>query len=364
MDILVNVFDKIVIIIPSLNPDEKLKGTVKGLIEQGFKDIVLVNDGSDAEHSANFPSLDEFPQCSLLVHEVNRGKGAALKTAFSYVLETRTDCLGVITVDGDGQHLPKDVLACANRLAASPDALILGVRDFSLPGVPPKSRFGNKLTSTVFRFGCGLKISDTQTGLRAIPFGCLGDFLEINGDRFEYETNMLLELKKLRIPVEEQVIETVYEDGNKATHFHPIRDSFRIYRRIFLFMFSSISAAAIDFVAFFLLLTFLNESPYATLISTAVARVISSIYNYLVNKKLVFGSKKSTITTLVRYYILAAFIMVLSGTAVDAVSALLAQSEPIIVTGIKFVIDMILFAVSFFIQKSWFFGKKKIIEKE
>lgn len=354
-----NVFDKTVIIIPSLNPDGKLKETVKGLIAQGFNDIVLVNDGSDAEHSANFPSLDEFPQCSLLVHEVNRGKGAALKTAFSYVLETRTDCLGVITVDGDGQHLPKDVLACANRLAASPDALILGVRDFSLPGVPPKSRFGNKLTSAVFRFGCGLKISDTQTGLRAIPFGCLRDFLEINGDRFEYETNMLLDLKKLRIPVEEQVIETVYEDGNKATHFHPIRDSLRIYRRIFLFMFSSISAAAIDFVAFFIFSMLLEKVPGSVYISTAAARVISSIYNYAVNKKLVFGSKNSTASTLVKYYILAAGIMILSATSVDGVSVLLGQSRPIVVTGIKFVIDMVLFSVSFFIQKYWVFAKKK-----
>ena len=356
--IFVSIFDKTVIIIPSLNPDGKLKETVNGLIEQGFNDIVLVNDGSDGEHTANFPAPETHPQCTLLTHEVNRGKGAALKTAFSYVLENRTDCLGVITVDGDGQHLPKDVLACAERLADAPDTLILGVRDFSLPGVPPKSRLGNKITSTVFRFGCGLKISDTQTGLRAIPYGCLADFLEINGDRFEYETNMLLDLKKLHVPVAEQVIETVYEDGNKATHFHPIKDSFRIYRRILLFMFSSVSAAAIDFVAFFLFSTLLRGISGSVMISTVSARVISSIYNYALNKKIVFGSKKSTLSTLIKYYVLVVFIMILSGVSVSGLSSALGQSEPIVVTLIKFVIDMVLFGVSFFIQKNWVFRNK------
>ena len=71
--------------------------------------------------------------------------------------------------------------------------VVLGVRTFDGDDVPFKSRFGNNLTSFVFKAMCGLNISDTQTGLRAIPYRYLQTFCEIEGEHFEYETRMLLE---------------------------------------------------------------------------------------------------------------------------------------------------------------------------
>ena len=198
------------VVLPSLDPDEKLTAVIDGLLEYGFSDIILVNDGSKPENLHYFEDAARLhPEIHLLRHEVNRGKGAALKTAFTYVLENRPDSLGVVTVDGDNQHHPADTRACTEAMLAS-NHVILGCRDFTLPDVPSRSRFGNHTTSLVFKIFCGMTISDTQTGLRAIPRKYLPTLNEVYGDRFEYETNMLLAFKNNGIPFDEVKIRTVY----------------------------------------------------------------------------------------------------------------------------------------------------------
>jgi len=219
------------IVIPSLNPDEKLTNTLKGVLEQGFTDIILVNDGSDAAHMGPFEEAVTHPEVTLLTHEVNKGKGRALKTAMEYVLENRKESAGIITMDGDGQHHPEDVYNCGVAMLDRGD-VILGVRDFSQPDVPWKSRWGNNITKFVFRALCGIKISDTQTGLRAFPTNTLKSLLSYEGERFEYETNMLLQMKKDKINFSEVVIRTIYLDDNASTHFHPFRDGWKIYKII------------------------------------------------------------------------------------------------------------------------------------
>ena len=199
---------KISVVLPSLDPDDKLLTVIDGLIDQGFDDIILVNDGSKPENLHYFETAAATPAVQLLHHEVNRGKGAALKTAFTWFLENRPDRTGVVTVDGDNQHHPEDTKACALRMLEQ-NQLVLGVRDFSLPHVPARSRTGNRITSGVFKVFVGMNISDTQTGLRAIPRKDLQILNTIFGERFEYETNMLLAMKEYRIPFEEVKIRTV-----------------------------------------------------------------------------------------------------------------------------------------------------------
>ena len=90
------------VVLPSLDPDEKLTMVIDGLLEYGFTDIILVNDGSKQENLHFFTDAARLhPEIHLLHHEVNRGKGAALKTAFTWFLNNRPDGLGVVTVDGD-----------------------------------------------------------------------------------------------------------------------------------------------------------------------------------------------------------------------------------------------------------------------
>ena len=132
------------IILPSLDPDYKFAGVVQGLAEAGFEHIIIVDDGSDEAHQHWFAQAEEYSACTVLHHGVNKGKGRALKTAFSYVREHLPQVEGVITIDGDGQHLLPDIISCGERMLAESDKVVMGCRDFDLPGVPPRSVAGNK----------------------------------------------------------------------------------------------------------------------------------------------------------------------------------------------------------------------------
>ncbi len=356
---------KVTIVLPSLNPDEKLRLVIEGLSRAGFDDIIVVNDGSDAEHLPNFPSPDEFPNVEILTHAVNCGKGAALKTAFHHFLNTREGRVGVVTVDGDNQHHPDDVAACAAVLCAIPQNVILGVRDFSGDDVPARSRTGNGITSFVFRAFCGMAISDTQTGLRAIPTVHIPRLLEVEGNRFEYETNMLLELKRARIKWTEVPIRTVYIEENQTSHFRPLVDSWRIYKLILKFIFSSCAASVIDVGAFWLF-THLLWRPWhvSVLFPTVAARVISSLVNFAVNRKIVFRSGGDVKKTLLRYYTLAVPQMLISAGLVKLLSLMAEGSSgapgaaALMTTFFKVIVDTVLFFISFRIQREWVFREK------
>ncbi len=356
-----NVTD-ITIIIPSLNPDEKLIGTLNGILSQGFKNIIVVDDGSDAQHKEPFRYAEE-KGCTVLVHEVNKGKGRALKTAFEYCLG-RSDCLGVITVDGDGQHAAEDIIRCGqNMLDCENKQVILGCRDFSQEDVPFKSRYGNNITRFAFRLLCGIKISDTQTGLRAIPAEFLPAMVQYKGERFEYETNMLLEMKSQGIPFSEVKIATIYLDENASTHFHPFRDSFKIYKIIFKYSISSGASAVLDLLLFYLVLQVLElagidtmrNGDVAVVTATVAARIASSLFNYFVNRKVVFQSASAN--SFVRYYILCIVQMLTSAVLVAVLSSLFAAGK-LGKTVIKLMVDTCLFFVSFGIQREWVFKKR------
>ena len=356
----------VTVVLPSLDPDEKLLGTVAGLLEYGFDDIILVDDGSKPENKHYFQTAAEHPQVHLLEHPVNRGKGAALKTAFAWFLENRPDSAGVITVDGDGQHHPADTKACALEMLSG-GKVILGCRDFSLSHVPARSRIGNRITCGVFRILCGMKLADTQTGLRAIPTSAVKAFCQVEGDRFEYETNMLLAIKQQQIPYGEVKISTVYIEENKSSHFRAVRDSVRIYRLILAhfirYTLSSVASAVVD-VGLFSLMSWLLQSAGGLILETVpflVARGISSLFNFTVNKRLVFRSDVGAGKALLRYYALAVPIFLLQLGLTDGVFLLLSiGAEQVVLRTVIYTIVMaVLYLVSFAVQQRWVFIEKK-----
>mgnify|MGYP004642616353 FL=1 len=362
----------VTVVLPSLNPDEKLQKTVASLLAVGFTDLVLVNDGSRADTLRFFPAEDE--RITVLRHEVNRGKGAALKTAFQYVLDNRPDSAGVVTVDGDGQHRAEDVRRCAETMLADGEKIIFGCRDFSLPHVPRRSRTGNRITSAVFRIFCGLRLSDTQTGLRAIPKKLLPLMLTVPGDRFEYETNMLHEMQAHGIGLAEVKIDTVYIEENKTSHFRPFRDSVRVYSRFLMFIGSSAVSFLLDALLMFLFLTlaekllsvhFENESTTAvaaTAACKACARIVSALFNFTLNRKKVFGAAGNTGRAMLRYFILAACILLVSSGATALGKLLFGLGSTWQITLLGVVVDCVLFIASFRIQQAWVF--KKEVEKQ
>ena len=351
------------VVLPSLNPSDKFDGVVNGLLEAGFRQIVIVDDGSREDCKGHFAAAAEHPECTVLTHPVNRGKGAALKTAFAWILEHRPGDAGAVTIDGDGQHLTGDILRCAQALEEN--TMVLGCRDFSGDQVPARSRMGNRITSLVFRLLCGMAVSDTQTGLRAFPMSLLPQLTAVRGERFDYETNMLLELSRRGVKLKEVPIETVYEDGNGESHFRPVVDSIRIYRFILLYALSSLIGSLTDLFAFYVFRRLLDKyapgmaDAVAVLISTAGARAISSFMNFNLNREVVFRGQGSYGRAMLRYYCLCIPQMLVSAGLVSLLARLADSGAGFLTTVLKFIVDTLLFFISFRIQQRWVFREKK-----
>ncbi|MBE6887119.1 MAG: glycosyltransferase family 2 protein [Ruminococcaceae bacterium] len=143
---------KIGVLIPSYQPDEKLTALIEKLVSNQL-DIIVVDDGS-TENTGIFDSLN----CTVLHHEINKGKGAALKTGFAYMLENGYDA--AVTADSDGQHSPEDICNIIEKLNANPESLIMGMRDVAQ--MPPKSKTGNSITRKLFKIMYSIDLQDTQ----------------------------------------------------------------------------------------------------------------------------------------------------------------------------------------------------------
>lgn len=350
------------VILPSFNPTEKLIKAVEELTAAGFDDIIVINDGSESAGSSEiFGKVQALPAAEVISHPKNMGKGRALKTGFEYFLKNRSEKIGVVTTDDDMQHRTEDIADCCAEMERTGTA-VFGARSFKGKDIPPKSRIGNNITSFTFRVLCGIKITDTQTGLRAIPKSYLPLLIKVGGERFEYETNMLLSMKENGLSFRELPIAAIYSDNNSGTHFRPIRDSFKIYTVILKYIASSLISSVIDLAGFTLLNLLLPESMDGgarIFAATACARVVSSAANYTVNRKRVFKSQSRLRPSLIKYYILAVCQMALSYGLVHLITAAAGTERSILQTLYKMAVDIVLFFICFVIQREWVFKEKK-----
>ena len=350
---------KITIIIPALNPDEEVIAYVDKLILLGFDNFIIVDDGSDMAKKYIFDKLASKKECFVLHHEFNKGKGRSLKTAYEYFLESEAyaDFLGVVTVDADGQHLPLDVIKVAEKLINSQASLILGVRDFSMAGIPLRSKIGNIVTSHMVKIMFSKRIRDTQTGLRGIPREQLKKHMELSGERFDYEINVLLKTIEDQLPIIEVPISTIYHEDNSNSHFHPLFDSIKIYRFIlkifFRFFCASFGSFIIDQSIFTLLVYFVfaqMEVASSLFWSIFIARFFSSIVNFLLNKNFVFNNRSSRKSIMFsKYYVLMICQMLLSWLFVSGFVMFLNVNKSLA----KLLVDSCLFFISFHMQKKW-----------
>lgn len=347
------------IVVPAYNPGQELIAYVEELIQSGFDSILLIDDGSKVAHQPLFHELDEKEEVTLLRHAVNLGKGRALKNAINYFLNLSNldQYCGLITVDSDGQHLIEDVMKMVKDLNQRERALVLGVRNFDETNVPFKSRFGNKITKQLFKLLYGEKLQDTQTGLRGLTKNIAHEFVDLEGERFSYETNVLIHAVRQSIPIDEIVIKTVYIEDNSETHFRPVADSIEIYslllKNFFKYMFSSIASFLIDILLFHLFIGVFGVMASAIRIMAATigARIVSSLFNYSVNKLLVFDSDKDVSKTIWKYYALVIVQLMASALLVFTFYNITGFKE----TSIKIVVDTILFLISYRVQKRYVF---------
>lgn len=291
------------VVIPAYKPDKKLIQIVDEISQKDFK-VILVDDGSGREYEHVFKRTKPF---KLLTHNENMGKGAALKTAFKYMRsEFENESFTVVTADADGQHSVYDIMKISMAANMNKDKLTIGVREFQKENVPMRSKLGNEITRGIFHIATGLRVSDTQTGLRGFHSQLLDWMIDIKGDRYEYEMNMLMEWCRENREINEMKIKTIYEDNNSASHFNTVKDSLRIYKEIIKFMASSFTAFLLDYIIFTLMLLFTSKLAFANVI----ARITSCVFNFTVNKKIVFKDDKSALSSFVKYSILAAIILV------------------------------------------------------
>ena len=221
------------LIIPLYRPDEQSVVFLRGLRKALPLKMVVVNDGSGIEYQSVFERIARIPDCLILNHGCNLGKGRALKTAFAYIAQHFPTAAGAITCDGDGQHTVADIVRCYQMFQSEPEKIVLAVRDFSGKNIPWKSRLGNRVSLWLFRKLARLDLSDTQCGLRALPMDFIRILTEKSGERFEFETIMLLEscnsanrkcFEILQLP-----IATVYQP-NRRTNFRALHDSYQIIK--------------------------------------------------------------------------------------------------------------------------------------
>ena len=219
-------------VIPSLNPDARLIKLIKELIEEKFKKIIIVDDGS--EDKTIFNKLKENEEVIVLTHDENKGKGAALKTAFTFYKDNLIEeYKGLVCLDSDGQHLVSDAIK-VGKIMVDNNKYVLGTRLFNTKETPLRNKTGNCITSRLFKWLYKTYIKDTQTGLRAIPNRLIKIILDIPGSRFEYELKVLIELVKMHEDILEYDIKTVYlKDSNKKSHYKVIRDSYQVYKVLF-----------------------------------------------------------------------------------------------------------------------------------
>lgn len=340
-----------IILIAAFEPDDHLVALISELKLKCDYKILIVDDGSGESYVSVFNRCKVLG-CTVLEHDKNMGKGCALKTGFAYIKDNTDERMGVVTADADGQHLVKNILNVCLEIQNDDHNIVLGVRKF-VGKVPWKSAIGNAFARRIFKLTSGSKLLDTQTGLRGFSIESLPWLLSIDGERYEYEMNMLLLAKKAGYVFKQIEIDTVYEASNKSSHFRAVKDSLRVFMPFLKFCASGISAAIVDYFLLFYL-QWLTKNLF---LSVVVARVASSAVNFTVNKFMVFKVKskdKKNRNEFIRYYLLVFVLLFANYFLLSFFSVNL----HIWLLWSKVITELLLFCISFTVQRLFIFNNK------
>ena len=355
---------KISVIIPLSAPDEATAGYIEDLIKNKIEDIILVA-GNEKAHR-------EFTEKAALRSEVTvicakkPGRGAAIREAFRFLSENRKDTDGAICCTEDGRYPYEALDICIKAFEENPGCVICGARDLENENAPAKKRAGSKISSLIYRFATGIRLKDTQSSLRLIPADQFEYFAKLAGKSKGYETRMIIGIMNKKIPYTEVSVPFVYTDENVRENFRSFKDRIIVYSIVlayFLkFAISSVSSYLIDMGIYALLLYFLENRLSVgsqVLVCTVVSRVISSLFNFTLNRKTVFKATDNLAASTVRYYIIAVIKLAASYALIYFFTDLLC------ITGfaqliIKAIVDIVLFLFSFQFQKNWVFKNKNV----
>ena len=208
----------VAIVIPVYNHEQQLEAVLNDCLQLGLP-IFVVDDGSTDRTSA---ILEQIKGISVLRHEQNQGKGAALLTGFTAAAK---NCDWAVTLDADGQHHPADADKLIGAIPEDMRPVIIGARQgMETKTVPWTSRSGRAFSNFWVWVSGGPRVSDSQSGFRLYP---LPETLHlpVAARRFQYEVEVLVRAVQRNIPVLETPVRVVYQPkGERISHFRPFID--------------------------------------------------------------------------------------------------------------------------------------------
>lgn len=212
---------KVCALVPCYREEGRVGGVVRGVRAAGF-DVVVVDDGSPDRTAEE---AREAGATEVVVHETNRGKGAAMATGLKRVLELGYDA--AILMDGDGQHLPSETPRFAEAFAGGGADVVLGTRMADHRGMPPVRYLTNRFMSWLLSRSMGRRATDTQCGFRLLSAKAIPVVLAGGSSGFAADSEQLLLLARAGFRFAEVPVSTVY--GDERSKIHPVRDTIRFF---------------------------------------------------------------------------------------------------------------------------------------
>ena len=347
-------------LIPAYKPPEELVSLVSEIFELARDDIpqiVVVDDGSGELFEPVFEKLNALSGVTVIKHAINMGKGAALKTGFNHILTTSPSVISIVTADADGQHAPADIVKVVRIALENPDQLIIGTRSFQKE-VPFRSRIGNILTRMIYGLLTGVKLIDTQSGLRVWPKRLATHALSVNSNRYEFEMECLISFQRIgtSIPIEVP-IRTIYEERNQSSHFNPLTDSALIYFVFLRYFGASIATVLVDYCVFFI--AFGQTSSLG--ISLFFARSVATLLSFVLSRRFVFKSQAKWWQSFVKF---VATIIVFSFISFAGIQYLTAALKVNLFLS-KIIVEGMLYLCGFAVLNQYVFpGQTRLPEKK
>lgn len=203
-------FIKYMAVIPAYNEAQHITQVVK--LARRYMPVLVVDDGSTDETA----QLAEAAGAEVLHQVPNQGKGAALRAGFTRALDL--GCEAVVTLDGDGQHEPREIHKFLQAYTARPADLIIGERNFAR--MPLSRRLANTTGRWLFSWAIGQFIPDNQSGYRMLSRNFIQKLLDSTEQGFEFEVEMLVTCLKQHFDLEWVKIRTIY--AGETSHIHPL----------------------------------------------------------------------------------------------------------------------------------------------
>lgn len=214
--------DRVWIVIPVYNN----KDSVRAVAEECrslMKNVLVVDDGST---DADVPALLSGLDVTVLRRGENQGKGRAIMTASRHVEDHGGEYM--ITIDADGQHLPRDIGKFLPLLSGERPAIVIGSRDFKTDHVPASSRFGRSFANFWLRVETGRIVDDCQSGFRAYPVRYLNQ-MTFKGVRYDFEAEVLAKAAWAGLALTTIPIEVRYpKPEERVSSFRPFLDNLRL----------------------------------------------------------------------------------------------------------------------------------------